>query len=87
MDKESDWFANIPDWPVSITKPEIPTGCAWVCLRPAIGIGKAPNHPWYIRATYPTKRYSRMIKTPKDYYETPEQAIDAAMKVLKEKCK
>jgi hypothetical protein len=79
----TDKSETTPDWPPGLTKPDLPLGYEWVCLRPALGMRNEDGvtHPWWIRLywTMPSRR-KRYIDMP-DYYSKPEEAIQAAVEV------
>lgn len=78
-------FGSHPDWPHNIEKPELPEGYEWCCLRPAYGIGEMPNHPWWVRVVFKTKNnHIRHLKITGEYFDTPQEAIDFAVKAANE---
>lgn len=80
-------LSSAPDWPKDIEQPPLPDGYEWVCLRPALGLKMANGcHPYFVRVRQ-SKRHGRFVKTPSEYYDTPQQAIDAALMAVERKIK
>lgn len=77
-------MSETTDWPDGVPKPPLPSGYEWVCLRPALGIGEAGEHPWWVRLARITRngrrRYVRAAGLgTDDFHRTAEEAIGAAM--------
>lgn len=69
------------EWPENITKPELPFGYEWVCLREALGVkNQDGTHPWYARISWKMNNgKNRMLNLAGKYFETLQEALDNAV--------